>query len=165
MDLFVLRHGTAEPSSPGGDDSGRKLTGKGKDEIRHLAGWMAEQGLSFDVIATSPLPRAHETAVIVAKELGNESRVASWKSLGPGGDIDKVLKDAAKSGRDSRVLIVGHEPALSMLISRIISGSDDISVVLGKGSLAKIRNYSVVNDVAVGELQWLVSPKLVGTRK
>jgi len=88
-----------------------------------------------------------------------------WKSLAPGGDSVKILHALEKPGKDYRVLIVGHEPCLSMLISRIISGRDDTSIVLGKGSFAKIRNYPVVNDAAVGELQWLVDPKLIGLKR
>jgi len=160
MDLYVLRHGKAEGTANGRRDADRALTGKGRAEIKALAGWLADQEISFDVIASSPLTRAKETADIIAKMLGLESRMALWESLGPGGDPATVLRDADTSREDSSVLIVGHEPALSLLVSRIIAGSDDAAVVMAKGSLAKIRNYSFAARPS-GELQWLVTPGLV----
>jgi phosphohistidine phosphatase len=159
MDLFILRHGKAEPSGPSGD-SGRRLTQKGRDEVFAVAQWMAERGYFVDLIATSPLVRAKETAKIVAETLGPAHRVVVWKTLAPGGSPDDVCRDAAKWGDDARVLLVGHEPSLSFLISRIISGGDDVGIVMAKGGLAKIRNYSFMQRPS-GDLQWLVTPKLI----
>ena len=142
MDLFVLRHGKAGQSYEGPDDSTRALTAGGKNEIRRVARWMRSKKIRFDVIATSPLTRARQTAEIVARSLGEKDRLEIWEELSPGGDPDTICYHAAQYGGDAAVLIIGHEPALSMLIGRIISGGDSASLVLAKGGLAKIRNYS-----------------------
>jgi phosphohistidine phosphatase len=158
MDLFILRHGKAAESSGGTDDAARALTGDGKDEIKKVARWMKSKKFRFDVIATSPLKRAFETAEIIARALGQKERLTTWDELAPGGDPETVCYHASQCGKEATVLIIGHEPLLSMLVSRIISGNDNASIILTKGGLAKIRNYSF-KDRPSGDLQWLISQK------
>jgi phosphohistidine phosphatase len=160
MDLFILRHGKAAESSGGTDDAARALTGDGKDEIKKVARWMKSKKFRFDVIATSPLKRAFETAEIIARSLGQEDRLTTWDELAPGGDPGTVCYHASQYGKEATVLIIGHEPSLSMLVSRIISGNDNASIVLTKGGLAKIRNYSF-KDRPSGDLQWLLGQKQI----
>jgi phosphohistidine phosphatase len=160
MDLFILRHGKAGQSSDMQHDSDRTLTGDGKDEIKKVARWMKSKKYRFDGIATSPLKRAHETAVIVTRVLGEEDGLTIWDELAPGGNPDKVFYRVSQYGEGATVLIVGHEPALSMLISRIISGDENATVALSKGGLAKIRNCSFKKQPS-GELQWLLTPKQI----
>ena len=158
MDLFVLRHGKAEPSSYEPDDMKRALTTEGRNEIRKVAMWMRSKKFGFDVIATSPLTRAHETAEIVARSLGQKDRLEIWEELAPDGDPDTLCYHATQFGEHAAILIIGHEPSLSMLISRVISGSDTASISLAKGGLAKIRNFSFDKRPS-GALQWLLSPR------
>jgi phosphohistidine phosphatase len=160
MDLFILRHGKAGKSSGGPDDAARGLTREGKAEIRRVAQWMKVQEFRFDTIATSPLRRALETATVIASVSGRKDNLAIWDELAPGGDPDTVCYKAAQVGNDARVLVIGHEPGLSRLISMIISGNPDGSIVLSKGGLAKIRNYSFGTRPS-GDLQWLLTPKQI----
>jgi phosphohistidine phosphatase len=158
VDLYILRHGKAEPGNLGVEDSGRKLTGKGREEIALIALWMASRGIKFDMIATSPLKRAQETAGIIAASRGLKNRIAIWESLAPGGNLDDILRDIGSCDENATVLIVGHEPTCSMLISRIVFGHESAAIVMTKGGLAKIRNHSVQRQQQ-GELQWLLSAK------
>jgi phosphohistidine phosphatase len=158
VDLFILRHGKAGQSSNGGDDAARALTADGMAEIKKVAGWMRSKKYEFAVIATSPLARAYETAEIIARSLDQQDRLTIWDELAPGGNTGAVCRRLAGYGEQASVLLVGHEPALSMLISRIISGNDTSSIVLAKGGLAKIRNYSCINRPS-GDLQWLLTPR------
>src|ERR1700678_2627326 len=67
MILYVLRHGSAEDEPPpGGDDGARRLTARGREKVREAAAGMRALGLKFDAILASPLPRAAETAELVA---------------------------------------------------------------------------------------------------
>jgi phosphohistidine phosphatase len=160
MDLFILRHGKAGKATGGPDDAARALTREGKDGISQMAKWMKGEKFRFDIIATSPLKRARQTASIVASVLDQEDRLAVWDELAPGGDPDTICYNASQQGNDAAVLIIGHEPALSMLISTIISGEGNGSIVLAKGGLAKIGNYSFKARPS-GDLQWLITPKLI----
>jgi phosphohistidine phosphatase len=158
MDLFVLRHGKAGQSSDEPDDYKRTLTDDGQNEMRKIGKWMRQKKFKFEVIATSPLTRAYETAEIVARSLAKKDRLAVWEELAPGGDLDTICYQAAQFGDDAAVLVVGHEPQLSTLIGRIISGNDSASFILAKGGLAKISNYSFDKRPS-GDLQWLLTPK------
>jgi len=157
MDLFILRHGKAVQFSEGLDDTTRALTADGRDEIRKIARWLRPKKLRFNIIATSPLTRACETAEIVAKSLDRKDRVEIWDELKPGGDPDTICYHAAQFGEGAAVMLIGHEPGLSNLIGRIITRGDSASLVLAKGGLAKIRNYSFDKKPS-GELQWLLTP-------
>ena len=157
MDLFVLRHGKAEQSSGRTDDRNRALTADGKDEMRKIGKWMQQKKFRFSAIATSPLTRSYETAEIVARSLGQKERLTVWEELAPGGDPDTLCHRAALYAEDTAILLTGHEPLLSMLISRIISGHDTVSLILAKGGLAKIRNFSFDKRPS-GDLQWLLTP-------
>jgi len=156
MDLYLLRHGRAGQSSDGFDDSARLLTAEGKKEIRNAARFLKKRKIRFDAIATSPLMRARETAEIVSRVTGTGAETVVWDELGPGGDPDTLCYHASQYGEDAVLLLVGHEPSLSGLLSRIIGGGSGASVALGKGGLAKVRHFSFEKSPA-GELQWLLT--------
>lgn len=160
MDLYILRHGKAGQSSEDPGDNMRKLTPAGRKEIRYIARWMKKEKFRFDVIASSPLIRASETAGIVARMLDRKDRVVTWDDLAPGGDPDTVCYNAAQSATDATILLIGHEPELSGLVGKIISSAGTASVIFAKGGLAKIRNYSFDQQPS-GALQWLLTPKQI----
>lgn len=164
MDIFILRHGKAEESPPEGGDAARRLTKKGSDEILSVGLWMAAQDLEFDLIAASPLARAQETAVIIAGVLNYKKKPASWDVLVPGSEPDAVCHEICRYAKYSAILLVGHEPLLSTLISRIIAGSEDAGITMTKGGLAKIRGVSFTQRPS-GELHWLLTAKQMTLRK
>lgn len=156
MDLYLLRHGKAEEAGPDTGDADRRLSKKGREEISAAGRWMAAQELRFDLIAASPLVRAQETAAIIAGCLGEKDRLMTWKVLAPGGNPESVCRQI-KRHTDVRVLLlVGHEPLLSALVSRIISGDENAAIAMSKGALAKIREFSNTPRPS-GELHWLVT--------
>ena len=159
MDVYILRHGKAEDARPGTGDADRRLTKKGQDEIASVGRWITSQGIRFDVIAASPLARAQETAMIVAETLGQrDDGVVTWKVLAPGGNPDEVCHVISRHRDAGAILLVGHEPQLSTPVSRIIFGEETAAIVLSKGSLAKIREFTYLAGPA-GELHWLLTAK------
>ncbi len=135
-----------------------KLTSEGRSEMRKVARWIRSKKIRFEVIATSPLTRAHETAEIVARALKQKDRLEVWDELSPGGDPDTIFSHAAQYDKNAAVILIGHEPVLSGLIGRIITGGDSASISLAKGGMAKIRDYSF-NSTPSGDLQWLLTPR------
>ena len=164
MDVFLLRHGKAEDAGPGIGDTDRRLTKKGREEIAAAGRWMAAQELRFDLIATSPLVRAQETAKIIAECLGKKDRLSTWKVLAPGGNPDIVCCQIRKHPDLHAILLVGHEPLLSALISWIITGNENAAIVMSKGALAKIREFSTTPHPS-GELHWLVTAAQMAGKK
>ena len=158
MDLFILRHGKAEKSSDGTADAARALTRDGKKEVKKVARWMKKNKFRFEAIATSPLKRSRGTAKIIAKGLGQKDRLVVWDELAPGGDHDSVCYHVSGYGEHASVLVIGHEPGLSLLISKITDDTSNSSPVIAKAGLAKIQNYSYTKRPS-GDLQWLLTPK------
>lgn len=132
MKLYVMRHGPAEDSSSTGRDGDRALTHEGRERTRAVARAILAEGEVPLTIISSPLVRALQTAEIVAAVTDLEKRVRESRDSGgapgavevrremaPGADSLALVLDLARSGR-KRVMVVGHEPDLSMLVSGLI---------------------------------------------
>jgi phosphohistidine phosphatase len=88
MDFFILRHGEAgERSSSLAGDKKRPLTSSGKLEVSEIAKALKIIGLKFDLIITSPLKRAYDTATIVSEILKHGNKVQVGKELAPEGNL------------------------------------------------------------------------------
>ncbi len=157
MKLYFLRHGQAgQRSQWQGDDAARPLTGEGKDRMAREAEALAKIGLALDVIVTSPLLRAVQTAEIVAQRLNMADKLVQDDRLGPGfgpGQLAKILKDHPDA---SGVMLVGHEPDFSSTVSHLIGGGD---VVCKKGGIACVKLSG--GDKLKGDLVWLVPPSVL----
>jgi phosphohistidine phosphatase len=160
MDLFILRHGIAEVrgTPTPGDDSQRRLTADGITKLRRAARGMRSLELDFDLILTSPFLRASETAEIVADVFGLEQKLALSTALVPDGNPKELLDLLKKDYRKrKRILLVGHEPYLSRLISLLISGDTAIAISLKKGGLCKLSSASL-HYGRCATLEWLLTP-------
>jgi phosphohistidine phosphatase len=156
VDVYILRHGKTEDALPGMSDADRRLTKKGREEIAKAGRWMVAQELRFDLIASSPLVRAQETAGIIAGCLGKMDCLVTWDLLAPGVKTDTVCHQIGEHTERRAILLVGHEPLLSALIGRITTGNEEAAIRVSKGALAKIRNFSHTPDL-FGELHWVVT--------
>lgn len=116
--LYVMRHGPAEDYAASGRDFDRALTSSGRDRVRAVALRLAEMGEAPKLIVASPLVRAQQTAEIVAKEL-RTGAIETDRDLAPGGDGVTYVRAAATLGR-KRLMVVGHEPDLSDLVSQLL---------------------------------------------
>ncbi len=129
--LYVMRHGPAEDDSPTGRDGDRALTPDGRERTRAVARTLLAQNEAPFTIVSSPLVRALQTAEIVAAVTDVEKRVREAKPAGgapgaveirremaPGGDPFGLVLELLRNGR-KRVMVVGHEPDLSTLVSRL----------------------------------------------
>ncbi|MDE1728353.1 phosphohistidine phosphatase SixA [Candidatus Nitrosotalea okcheonensis] len=157
MDLLILRHGEAGRHSLSPGDYKRQLTSEGRQEIVDLSHGLRSLKVKLDYVFTSPLSRAKQTAEIVAKSLKYACKIEELDSLKPEGNRLEFYSVLSKLKRDSVVLIVGHEPYLSEMISEAISQSD-CRIRLKKAGLARIRVISTLPKIK-GELRWLLVPK------
>ena len=112
MELFILRHGEAGQRSSQASDRIRPLTSAGKVEILEIAKALKIIGLKFDLVVTSPLKRAFDTAMIVSDIFNIGNRVQVWNELSPEGQRTEVYRKISHLGEEYAVLIVGHQPCL-----------------------------------------------------
>jgi len=157
MEIYILRHGIAvERGTPGYKrDGDRPLTDEGVEKMRQIAKAMREMDLQFDVIFSSPYVRAKATADIVAETLGEN--VTLTDSLLPEADPPELI-DEINDEKPQRVLLVGHEPDLSALISTLICGKRNADIELKKGGLAKLTAETLTYGKCA-TLNWLLTPK------
>jgi phosphohistidine phosphatase len=160
MELFILRHGIAvEPGTPGYSiDAKRPLTAKGERKVSRITDAMKELELSFDLILSSPYLRARQTAEVVADEFGHK-KLALSECLAPDGSLRELVEflNHLKPKPES-ILLVGHEPYLSEMISLLVSGSSSFGVIMKKAGLCKLR-VETLKPARCASLEWLLTPK------
>src|SRR6185436_8015161 len=126
MKLFFLRHGVAGQRNlrkyP--NDAARPLTSAGKREILRIARRLLKDKIEFDQIISSPFVRARQTAEIVAKVYTKDVRFTEY--LTPEGAMPELIKYIRRTCKDAdSVVLVGHEPHMTTLLSVLISGKED----------------------------------------
>jgi phosphohistidine phosphatase len=156
MNLYLMRHADAGvPRDNPKLDAKRGLIKEGKEQCMLMARMLSALKVQVDVIASSPLKRALQTAQFVGTELGYEANVEVSSALGPEGDFVAFQKLVGKYADREGVLIVGHNPNLFKFLGRIITGNGGAGVRMRKGSVARIDM-----DRHPPLLQWLVDPRM-----
>jgi phosphohistidine phosphatase len=161
MNLFILRHGLAVELGTAGcnKDSERPLTSEGERKLWRIAKAMQALEISYDWILSSPYVRARQTAEIIAEALDLRKKLELSETLTPGGSARKLIDLLNhRTPRPEEVLLVGHEPSLSSLISLLVSGTTDASVEMKKGGLCKLATESLECG-RCATLEWLLTPK------
>jgi phosphohistidine phosphatase len=136
-------------------DAKRGLIKEGKEQCMLMARMLSALKVQMDVIVSSPLKRALQTAQFVGTELGYEAKVEVSSALGPDGDFAAFQKLVEKYADREGVLIVGHNPNLFKFLGRIITGNGGAGVRMRKGSVARIDM-----DRHPPLLQWLIDPRM-----
>ncbi len=162
MRVFIYRHAHAEP---GEVDELRKLTSKGRSQIRALAGALSHS--VFDEVSEiwhSSLVRAIETAVMfqqLVPVLGNVSLHTVYE-LDPSSKIDVMARLLGQCEGD--VIAVGHNPFLEELVTELCSGEAGLGLIsLKKGGMVCLeRTVEVSKNTPAGlwTIQWYFLPKL-----
>lgn len=155
MKCYFLRHGIAEESSASGRDFDRLLTREGARRMEREARTIARLDLELDLIVTSPLLRAKQTAEIVALEMKMKDRVVEDTRLGAGFDRESLGQMVSEHSGQHSIMFVGHEPGMSVVIGALTGGS----VEFKKGSLACV-NLLAAHSLH-GSLVWLLPAKVL----
>ena len=158
MNLFLLRHAKAEDhGSRLPEDNQRPLTPGGEKEMVRVAQGMRHIASRFDLILSSPSLRAKRTAEIVADAVAS-TRIHLSKHLLTDGDSRQLIQELNDNyGSVKNVLLVGHEPFLSGLISLLATGGEKLSINFKKAGLCKLK----VGELRAGrcaKLEWLFEP-------
>lgn len=132
MKVCFLRHG---PAAPGADDEARRLTAEGRERTRAAARGIRRLGLGIDEVWTSPLPRARETAEILARELGLPAPRPT-DLLKPGVPARRLLR-VLREAKGACPALVGHEPGLGAAVA-LLAGGRSGAFPLKKAGLAVV---------------------------
>src|SRR5260370_39068805 len=150
MKLCFLRHGEADWPNWNKPDDERPLTERGRKEMKRVAKFLERLKFSADSILTSPLPRASQTAEIVAERLGIELKTE--RALAHAFSVERLRDLVAKADADC-VMVVGHEPHFSEVIKELTGGEIKLSN-------ACVALLEVNRGCTSGKLLWLFPPKI-----
>jgi phosphohistidine phosphatase len=157
MELYFLRHGEAGKKDEWeGEDGERPLNKEGVARMKQEAASIAGLDLGLELIITSPLVRARQTADIVARELGMQKSLVIDDCLAPGFGRDALLQLLKKHSDRKSLMLVGHDPDFSETIAASIGGG---RLECKKGGLARVD----IDDPTTlrGTLIWLVPPRVL----
>jgi phosphohistidine phosphatase len=155
MTIGFLRHAEAETAS--GTDFDRKLTPRGLDQAEKVARFCLRNKILPDLIITSPVVRARQTAEVVSATTGSDLIVGAWLACGmePG----DFLKEIAAYSRKNFVLLVGHEPDFSDAIACLVGLIDPSSLKIRKASLTVVE--IAAPQQGCGQLQFILPARFM----
>ncbi|MFS8885377.1 phosphohistidine phosphatase SixA [Synechococcus sp. H70.2] len=157
-----VRHGIAEEPQPGREDTLRALTDEGRKRCRKIARQLKSMGWKWDLLLSSPLVRARQTAEIFLDEnLAEDLEV--FEPLAPGGSFADLVRWQTERGSFTSLAVVGHQPDLSLWVQAAIGlqPAHPEAITLKKAGLARVRFAEGRIDCGQGSLTLLLSPKVV----
>ncbi len=160
MVLYFLRHASAgEPVSSPKKDEKRALDDIGVEQCGYVGRALAALDVQVDLIISSPLKRAAQTASLVGNELSYEGKLVFEDGLRPTASFADFRKMLDKYARHDAIMVVGHNPSLSEFLGRSISRSGcEAAIDLKKGAVARAE----MNRNS-GSLTWCLTPKILRT--
>ena len=162
MNIHLMRHGIAVPLAEENSfqDKKRRLTPEGIQRLRRAALGLRVLQVSFDLIASSPLIRARETAEIVAEVLKYKLNVETWEEMEPEGTPESVCSRLHAHFDKESILLVGHQPSIGALASFLLTGSSSRSLSFKKGSIFCLE-VNEVPPLSIGNLNWMLSSRML----
>ena len=158
MIVYFLRHANAGQKrlNPVQDDK-RPLDKEGIEQCRYVGRLLNTLDVHVDLILSSPLKRATQSASMVGNEIAYEQRIETTPALHPSAAFDSFRQLLLQLGELEAVMVVGHNPNLSQFLSLLVSGGlSERAIEMKKGSVARVEvgaKRSVLN--------WLITPRLI----
>jgi phosphohistidine phosphatase len=158
-ELYLVRHGVAEERGPKWPDDGKRpLSADGMSRMKKSARGLDRIDVTFDVILSSPLVRARQTADILSAEMEGHPAIVNVDSLAPGAPFASLVADLEKHARKTRIALVGHEPGIGELAARLIGSRHPIE--FKKGAVARI-DVDQIPPAGPGDIRWMMPPKFM----
>ncbi|MBM7842283.1 phosphohistidine phosphatase SixA [Herpetosiphon giganteus] len=152
MIFYFVRHGIAEDWAESGLDQDRRLTERGRKRIRQCAQALRLLEIKPDLILSSPLPRAAETASIIAEALSTDPPVHKAQ-LQPDAANSDFMAECLNAGCSS-LMIVGHQPNLSEYVAQLAGYGTNL--IFKKGTVCRVEMQG-----EHGQISWLLAPKVL----
>jgi phosphohistidine phosphatase len=160
--LYLFRHGLAGDRGTYANDDQRPLTDEGQQKTRRVAKRLQELTISVDLILSSPLVRAQQTADILL-DIGVGRKLEISELLAPDGSLDRWLEWFIqwRHGATGTLMLVGHQPDLGLWAETLVWGTAKEVVALKKAGIIGIEMPESETVRGSCQLFWLTSPKLL----
>jgi phosphohistidine phosphatase len=162
MKLYLLRHGIAVDhiGGPISSDWQRPLTKEGQNETQQVASALLKIGVRADLIVSSPLVRARQTAEIVREVLAKSIELQIAEALSPGGTASDLYKFLQPFDQLTEIFLVGHEPDISRLAGTLLWAGPELNITFKKAAICRIDIVDIP-PTSPGVLKWFVTPKIL----
>jgi phosphohistidine phosphatase len=162
MEIYLIRHGIAVDRADYSNDEQRPLTDQGRKKTQKVAQKLFQIGLQFDLILTSPLIRAYQTAILL-KEMGLSEQLKTFAPLSPDGDIQDWITWLSQwrynNNQKNSLALVGHQPDLGNWAELLVWGKTQEKLVVKKAGIIGLRLPETETLIGKSELFLLTSPK------
>ena len=157
MIVYFLRHASAGQSKNDPvKDERRALDEDGIEQCGYIGRALAALDVHVDVVISSPLKRASQTASLVGNEMGHEGKLVMDRALLPEASFQSFRELLNRYSKQEAILVVGHNPSLSEFLGKLIGDGAEASIDFKKGAVAKVEV-----DRKMAALHWCLTPKLV----
>jgi phosphohistidine phosphatase len=162
MRLIIVRHGIAEfRNVSSGNDEDRKLTAEGLEKMRLEARGLRAAGFVPDVVWSSPLVRARQTAETLLETFDAQVPLITTHDLAPGGDRGSLFRGIVKYSKTvPSLMLVGHLPSIGEIAGELSWGSPDHYFNLEEGGVCVIDLENCQGELN-GSLFALLPPAVV----
>jgi phosphohistidine phosphatase len=158
MEIYILRHGSAEEAGRGMRDADRALTAEGVTKLEAVLRRVRAVDVEPSIILTSPYRRARQTAEVAARTLRGAGTLVETGALTPDSSPEAVWEEIRTHRTEPQIMIVGHEPLFSSVYAYLL-GSGSVQVDVKKGSIGRV-DVDRFTGPPRGVLRWLIYPKL-----
>lgn len=159
-DIYLIRHGIAESPTDWQNDAARPLTDIGCQKTLKVAQHLQQIGVRFDLILTSPLVRARQTAEIL-QEARLSQKIVEFPPLAPAGDLQDWVNWWANSryNKSKSLALVGHQPDLGNWAEMLLWGFSQGKLAVKKAGVVGVTLPETTTPIGSCGLFLLVSPK------
>lgn len=161
IEVYLVRHGVAGERGPAfPDDRLRPLTDEGVTRFRHVVRGLAAMDVALDVVLTSPLVRARQTAELLVAGLPGRPRLDTLEALAPGGRLPLILEAILQHSRQRQhhLALVGHEPDLGELAARLLGTRGRVQFKKGSVCCIELEGRLAAGP---GTLLWHCPPRVL----
>jgi phosphohistidine phosphatase len=158
MIVYFLRHASAgkKKALPSQDEK-RPLDKDGVLQCHHIGRLLSALDVEVEVIVSSPLKRATQTAALVANEIGYEAKIELDPAMRPTASFDNFRALLQKNMKRDAIMVVGHNPSITGFLSSVLSdGASDGLIDLKKGAVARVE----MKGTRLGLLTWCITPRI-----
>ena len=160
IDLYLIRHGLAGQHGDYTNDAERPLTDEGKRKTKQVAKRLVDLGITVDLMLTSPLVRAQQTADI-CKDAGLSKSLEVADCLATGNIEEWLAWFEGWRSPEKSLALVGHEPTLSAWAEVLTVGSTTGNFILKKAGVIGLTVPVEESPIGHSQLFWLTPPRLL----